>query len=88
MNINQISPVSSPPPSQYISVSDSETREVASAEVSEFEKSLEADKPDFSKATAADVQKFLTRSVLNDIILQGAEQRQKLAAAIEGRDSE
>lgn len=88
MSINQISPVSSTPPSQSLSVSDSQTREVSSAEVSEFEKSLEADKPDFSKATVADVQKFQTQGLLTDIIIQGAEQRQQLAAAIEGRDPE
>lgn len=88
MSINQISPVSSTPPSQSLSVSDSQPREVSSAEVSEFEKSLKADKPDFSKATMADVQKFQTQGLLNDIIMQGAEQRQKLAAVIEGRDPE
>ncbi len=88
MSINQISPVSSTPPSQSLSVSDSPTREVSSAEVSEFEKSLEAGKPAASKATMADFEKSLTQGLLNDIIMQGGEQNQKLAAVIEGRDPE
>lgn len=88
MSINQISPIAPMPPSQSLSVGDSPTQEVSDKVASEFEKSLETGEPDFSKATMEDVNKALTLGVVNNIMNQEAEQRQKLAAVIEGRDPE
>jgi hypothetical protein len=83
MSINHISPIASMPPSQSLSVGDSPTREVSDKVASEFEKSLETGEP-----TMEDVNKALTLGVVNNIMNQEAEQRQKLAAVIEGRDPE
>jgi hypothetical protein len=83
MSINQINPVESTPPSQSLSVGNSPTREVSDKEVSEFEKSLKAGKPDYSKATLEDVKKIQTEGIINNIINDSARQRQELKEVME-----
>lgn len=83
MSINQINPVESPPPSQSLSVGNSPTREVSDKEVSEFEKSLNAGKPDFSKATIEDVKKIQIEGIINNMINEFARLRQELKEAME-----
>lgn len=83
MSINQINPVESTPPSQSLSVGNSPTREVSDKEVSEFEKSLNAGKPDFSKATIEDVKKIQIEGIINNMINDFARLRQELKEAME-----
>lgn len=83
MSINQINPVESTPPSQSLSVGNSPTREVSDKEVSEFEKSLNAGKPDFSKATIEDVKKIQIEGIINNMINEFARLRQELKEAME-----